>query len=510
MDGGSTGIRQGFICPFCLVDLGSYNALAAHVENDHPEDANTPAVEQLKGFFDKAKRSIKRFDPGLDIENLRGRVSSGLTAVASSSSMTQIDETSPKQTHQNTPTTTRSKSRERELRQRARRPELPPYRPEIGVTQKHTEYYVRCREASVNDLAVRTNTLIIRMDKLINEAPADPAKRKGKLTNPALAAAMQDEDEESAKKAEVRSLEKLADLAQRTSGHLRGLIGSSKGSRDGTEVSISTLLRQDAAEQLRVCVPCLSLLEKRELQMEARNPPALVSIYERLIILLNEISNLSPAYAKMASSINNGEALYSLSSAEEIRSKIARKQQEIDLISKSIEGDETENMGFRERQLRKNIRFVAIQTLQNVISNMQGLPTAEKYAELAELHRRKVARQVEEQRAIAQRAATTAARAIRSDTSSPEAIPAAKMTPSSSFIGRSVDDGWTPELSHSLHNNPFAEQVEQKHPLEEQRDIIKGYLSQAAAAGRLEEVEMLERNLRDLEIAMREHQIHTP
>ncbi|KIH59649.1 hypothetical protein ANCDUO_10109, partial [Ancylostoma duodenale] len=47
--------------------------------------------------------------------------------------------------------------------------------------------------------------------------------------------------------------------------------------------------------------------------------------------------------------------------------------------------------------------------------------------------------------------------------------------------------------------NPFMEEEDRLHPMFEQRDIIKGYLAQAATAGRLEEVEMLERNLKDLE-----------
>ncbi|CAJ0573729.1 unnamed protein product, partial [Mesorhabditis spiculigera] len=414
-------------------------------------------------FLTKRKRSIKRFDlRGLTLVNLRGRVSSGLTAVASSSSMTQIDETSPKQTHQNTPTTTRSK-----------------FVPFAGWAshKKHTEYYVRCREVfRQRSCCPDEHAGIIRMDKLINEAPADPAKRKGKLTNPVLAAAMQDEDEES---------------------KCRGLLRWKNWQIwRSAPVAISTMIdwklegepRMDAAEQLRVCVPCLSLLEKRELQMEARNPPALVSIYERLIILLNEISNLSPAYAKMASSINT--LVSQLGRGDPL--KIARKQQEIDLISKSIEGDETENMGFQcdfltckgSRRLRNMLNwlsFTAERWLDKWKSNVQSLSgqRLRLRGQSARTHR-------------------------------PRSNSCGKMTQLSSFIGRSVDDGWTPELSHSLHNNPFAEQVEQKHPLEEQRDIIKGYLSQAAAAGRLEEVEMLERNLRDLEIAMREHQIHTP
>ncbi|CAJ0930782.1 unnamed protein product, partial [Mesorhabditis belari] len=535
MEDGPSVIQQGFLCPFCMTDLGSYIALANHVESAHPEDADTPAFEQIRGFIDKAKRSFKRFEPGIDIENLREKVGN----IATSASAGNILQSESLQRSVEPLRKTRSKSREREVKPTKVKPiEIIHVRPEIGVKRSHTDYFLRCREASVNDIAVRTNTLIIRMDKLINEAPQEHSKRKDferfvvpwsedsessacpgcnqkfsltrrrhhcrlcgkvlcekcsrflsfltarKLTNPALAAAMTEEKQNaSTQKAEVRSLDKLADLAQRTGGHLRGLIGGSK-SNDGSE---------DAAEHLRVCVPCLTLLERREQQMEARNPPAMVSLYERLVGLLSEMSKLTPSYSRMALSINNGEAIYTLQAAEELRRRIAERQREVDVLSKTIENEGGEGLPFREQQLRKNIRFVSVQTLHNFISNMPNLPSSEKYAELAEEHRNKVAKQVEEARLQAQRAV--------SNIKIPS-VPIVETKPSSSFMGRVVEDGWTPDFSPIT--NPFAEEEDRQHPLQEQRGILRGYLSQAAAVGRLEEVEILERNLRDLEAEMRQ------
>lgn len=84
-----------------MTDLGSYIALASHVEAAHPE-TDTPAFEQFKGFslsrqdqlslgfIDKAKRSIKRFEPSIDIENLREKVGS-IAASASASNVFQSE-----------------------------------------------------------------------------------------------------------------------------------------------------------------------------------------------------------------------------------------------------------------------------------------------------------------------------------------------------------------------------------------------------------------------------------
>lgn len=49
-----------------------------------------------------------------------------------------------------------------------------------GVTRNHTDYFLKCRAPCINEAAVKTNNLIIRLDKLINQCPSDLSKRKGK------------------------------------------------------------------------------------------------------------------------------------------------------------------------------------------------------------------------------------------------------------------------------------------------------------------------------------------
>lgn len=49
MTGGA--LRQGFLCPFCLQDLGDLNILHAHVQKCHPKSVSADdALYHLKGL----------------------------------------------------------------------------------------------------------------------------------------------------------------------------------------------------------------------------------------------------------------------------------------------------------------------------------------------------------------------------------------------------------------------------------------------------------------------------
>lgn len=48
-----------------------------------------------------------------------------------------------------------------------------------GAKRSHKEYFIKCRDSFVNETAHLTNSLIIRLDKITNERPSDPGKRKG-------------------------------------------------------------------------------------------------------------------------------------------------------------------------------------------------------------------------------------------------------------------------------------------------------------------------------------------
>lgn len=49
-------IKEGFICPMCMKDLGNASVLQKHFEEVHSDDKDT--LRQIRGMFGKAKRKI--------------------------------------------------------------------------------------------------------------------------------------------------------------------------------------------------------------------------------------------------------------------------------------------------------------------------------------------------------------------------------------------------------------------------------------------------------------------
>uniref|UniRef100_A0A0K0DDH9 Rbsn domain-containing protein n=1 Tax=Angiostrongylus cantonensis TaxID=6313 RepID=A0A0K0DDH9_ANGCA len=367
-------------------------------------------------------------------------------------------------------------------------------RAEIGATRSHTQYFNKVRDSSVNESAIRTNMLIIRLDRLINECPSDPLRRKGRLTNPALAAEMLEADITSTTDTVSSHSRRLLEMTQKTTGKvvsfIEGAVSKMQTATDGSE---------DAQECLRVCGSCMTDLSRREQMMEQRNPPVLAEQYETLDRMIADASAMVPSYTRMSNSINNGETMYTLAAAEELRSRLFEKQHDIDNLSQRIAAEaEKEHCGVKEAQLRRNIRLASVQALQTMVSKMVSLPTPQKYEMLVEKHKKEVARQIEEARLRT----TNELGSVRPSTSLPS-VALRDQTSLSTVHERprkQTEDGWTPQQTKTY--NPFMEDEERLHPLFEQRDIIKGYLSQAATAGRLEEVEILERNLKYLEDEM--------
>lgn len=49
----------------------------------------------------------------------------------------------------------------------------------LGVTKSNKEYFMEIRDKCIDNITLQTNTLIIRLDKLINERPDDNNRVKG-------------------------------------------------------------------------------------------------------------------------------------------------------------------------------------------------------------------------------------------------------------------------------------------------------------------------------------------
>lgn len=49
-------VREGFICPICMQDLGTIDELQDHFESDHTEEDKT-LLQQLKGLLGRIFRA---------------------------------------------------------------------------------------------------------------------------------------------------------------------------------------------------------------------------------------------------------------------------------------------------------------------------------------------------------------------------------------------------------------------------------------------------------------------
>jgi rabenosyn-5 len=144
MDYNGSEIRQGFICPFCFRDLCDSNALYKHVEENHQETSsiNNDAIDALKGAFGRAKQKILKIDFS--------------TIAGTSQSREDLRETSPNYVYTEEESQT------------------------VGIHRSLKSLFIADRDHCINAVAVDTNNLIIRLDKLINDCP-DESSRKGTI-----------------------------------------------------------------------------------------------------------------------------------------------------------------------------------------------------------------------------------------------------------------------------------------------------------------------------------------
>ncbi|KAI3414141.1 hypothetical protein GPALN_011602 [Globodera pallida] len=385
-----------------------------------------------------------------------------------------------------------------------------------------------------------------------------------------------------------------------------GSVVSRSISGDGVHVGETNAADGTAAYSLRICSKCKKLLDRRERAMELRWENAndsLVDAYQKLCNLLSQISHLASSYKNMAESLNNGETLYSLSSATSVRLKLKDLQEEIIRLSNLIEdwgssrGDapatETAPVllpSCRQLQLQKNIKLLALHTLHDVVNVGPDLPSVEQYEQKKRdnqqrmMRRRRVgaesAGSCEQLDEVSANLSPTqiilmtmffiffellllhqqngdhfnskkmAARDRPSSSSFSEFLfgdesnsecggggggahiadqfvrrngrPAGggereerPMRQSSSFTGSSrssAEESWMPfgNPIADKKQNPFLEGLEELHPIQEQYLISKSFLEQATLAGRLDEVKILERNLRELEHELDVLNLHKP
>uniref|UniRef100_A0A8R1DYE5 FYVE-type domain-containing protein n=1 Tax=Caenorhabditis japonica TaxID=281687 RepID=A0A8R1DYE5_CAEJA len=548
--GSSNVVRQGFICPFCMEDFGEYERLILHVEVDHPEEDSSDLaglfVSNVKDFFGKTKRVIQKLDAKKSIADIASSVES------------EFNETTEKLI-------------ERAPLPRIPKP-LPPDEISPGTRRSLTREFLTARELNINEVAVRTNMLIIRLDRLIHGGPKDndPVKRKefereivpwlddaeavccplcalrfgltrrrhhcrlcGRVlchscskflsfdtarmltsaSNPlgdthmeseVLADQNQTQNDQKEHPEGNNGRRLFSAFSQKSMDKMkRAMAGAvQKVHSAATGEEVRDLTEQEMSEHMRVCSACLRDLEFRESQMEKKEPPPFVQQYEKMQKMIEEVKSLTPTYVRVVASLENGESVYTYKHGEQLRARCLEVQKEIDVLSKIIaEGANEKPNAFKEQQLRKNIRLSALNALQGMIGQMESLPTADECAQRAVRRKEKRIKDFARVNRTVMKMSNSMPQLLEhrhlNSTGSISSMGASGATPS-------LDDGWTAEENDIVFEASTIEDdtIQTDHPLYEQRDQLRKFLFQAASTGKLDEMDILERNLKEIEVEM--------
>ncbi|KAH0630198.1 hypothetical protein JD844_012922 [Phrynosoma platyrhinos] len=448
-------VREGFLCPLCLKDLQSFYQLQSHYEEEHSiEDKDVKG--QLKNLVQKAKKAknklLKRDDD---------RTDGGSQERYESYSYGGVDPCM--------------------------------WEPqELGATRSHLSDFKKHRAARIDHYVVEVNKLIIRLEKLTSFDRTNTDSAKIRAIEKSVVPWVNDQDvpfcPDCGTKFSIRNrrhhcrlcgsimckkcmelvslpfASKLTTaskevLASHTSPNCspNSIQGSRRGSISSVS-SVSSVLDEKDDDRIRCCRHCKDTLLKREQQIDEREyTPDVVKLYEKLRLCMEKVDQKAPEYIKMAESLNAGETTYSLEHASRLRMEVQKMYELIDALSKKILTlglNEEPQPHPRTLQLQRMIRYSATLFVQATL----------------EIQRRHEEKSTDY--------------ASRSLTASNGEVPRTKRVKKA--------EGWLPTAS-------ISRQQELSDPLLQQIDNITSFIKQAKEANRLDEVQMLQENLRQLQ-----------
>ncbi|XP_062441981.1 rabenosyn-5 [Rhea pennata] len=475
-------MREGFLCPLCLKDLQSFYQLQSHYEEEHSSE-DRDVKGQLKNLVQKAKRAKKKL-----LKQEDDRTDSGSQERYESFSYGGVD----------------------------------PYMwepQELGAMRSHLSDFKKHRAARIDHYVVEVNKLIIRLEKLTSFDRANTESAKIRAIEKSVVPWVSDQDvpfcPDCGNKFSIRNrrhhcrlcgsimckkcMELVSlPLASKLTSASKEALGSHTspnsspnsvhGSRRGSISSISSVssvLDEKDDDRIRCCQHCKDTLLKREQQIDEKEyTPEIVKLYEKLRLCMEKVDQKAPEYVRMAESLNAGETTYNLEHANDLRVEIQKVYELIDALSKKIL-----SLGLHEEpqphpktlQLQRMIRYSATLFVQEKLLGLMSLPTKDQYEELKKKRLHMVAletyrKQEEKQKDLISRSAA----AVNGDVTHLKKGTVRKA------------EGWLPTSS-------ISKESEIADPLLQQIDNITSFIKQAKAANRIDEVRMLQENLRQLQ-----------
>lgn len=377
----------------------------------------------------------------------------------------------------------------------------------IGNDYDHMKLFKLVRNPLLERSSTETNTLIIRLNKLLENRPSDPAQRKQHEQNTVVWL-----DGKSVKL--CPECAKSFNIARRQ--HHCRLCGSIMCDNCSTFLDVEEArvligmseerpIRErqldDTKEPdlLRVCCHCFTLLNTRKEMLETRTATHPIKEgFERIQLIKKEIEPEIPIYNKIINTLLEGDSIYTVQDAAALRGKILREAERIDDISKRILAIPSP-VGSREEALKKAIRLSMIRYIKDHLMEIPPIPLEEEIKRLQIQRTTELKQRIERERRLALEAyeryelqdTAVDTRAARSNVAKGSAV-------------RSVDNFTGYQETQSTHST--------SDPLVQQINIVKGYIKQAREAMKFEEVGMLEINLRELqqEYYLRHQQTSSP
>ncbi|KAK7102506.1 hypothetical protein V1264_020714 [Littorina saxatilis] len=477
----------------CMKDFGTVTQLQHHFEDAH--NAEDKAVfQQLKGFFDKAKKKImgdKETNPFME-QSVSTAGDSGLGAVISGFDPSWWE------------------------------PQ------ELGATRSHIDLCKAIRGARVDHFVVETNKLLIRLDKLLApDAPTEPKRRKA--FEMSVVRWVPDKEVPAC----MTCVRPFGFMTRRHHCRLCGGVicnkcsqflthafaqklvnpafafegeGFLKRSSSDTSINSLSLMSPEGEQHMRLCKVCRQLLERRDSMAEQRNTkPPIVQLYEKMKMCIEEAESILQQYLPMVDCLSQGETVYSYRDAMILRTKIVKLYEAIDQLSKRIlqyglNLDPPPNI--KQLKLQKAIRMYASNFMQDNLMGLQNLPTEEEVKRLQDIRKADIQRKIAAERQAAMDAQERERIQREKDLSafsSPFDSPSKSDSNPKSLGHRrqesagSLGRGWKPE-GETSNASRIAD------PMLQQMEIIRGYVRQAKQAQKFDEVAMLEQNLRDLQL----------
>ncbi|KFU93955.1 Rabenosyn-5, partial [Chaetura pelagica] len=410
---------------------------------------------------------------------------------------------------------------------------------EVGAMRSHLSDFKKHRAARIDHYVVEVNKLIIRLEKLTSFDRANTESAKIRAIEKSVVPWVSDQDvpfcPDCGSKFSIRNrrhhcrlcgsimckkcteLVSLPLASKLTSASKEALSAhtsptsspsSVHGSRRGSissVSSVSSVLDEKDDERIRCCQHCKDTLLKREQQIDEReHTPEIVKLYEaipfytscfknkKLRLCMEKVDQKAPEYIRMAESLNAGETTYNLEHANDLRVEIQKVYEFIDALSKKIL-----SLGLHEDpqphpktlQLQRMIRYSATLFVQEKLLGLMSLPTKDQYEE-----RKKRRLQMVRQVKICYMALETQG---KQDEKQKDFISrsAAALNGDTTHLKKEIvrkSEGWLPTSS-------ISRESEIADPLLQQIDNITSFIKQAKAANRIDEVHMLQENLRQLQ-----------